>query len=1022
VSLNPIYRWTLDLEEMETAVSGAHGDPRQLESAVAMVRGEPFVENRYDDWAVPLIERARQVWREACLQLAETGRARGLHDDAVSWYQRLLEVDAFDEEAVRGLMTVSARAGKPADALRCYDQFRFRLARELDVDPAAETQRLAEVIRSRAELDEGGEWPEPIGFLGREPEGPLVGRSQELESALLCAEAADAGTGRLLLVSGEAGVGKTCLMQEAAARLRGRGYLVVSARCHSREQPVPFAVFLDLLGQLTSVIPASLREESESRWRLLHLLLPHDGHGRSTEPLSAELEDQYTLFRQCNAFLGLLAQGRPVALVVDDLQWIDDSSLDLLVFLARETRGRSVFLLGAFRDADISREHPLGVAVRDMAREGLIERIPLSRLGPEETGRMASSLMDDAHVPADFLEFVYRRTRGNPLYIRKLVSALGGRYKLGHQIGAGGMGRVFAALDRQTQDPTAVKLMFVRTEADPKAVLRFQQEGALLAGLHHPNIVEVRGTFVEEHASCIAMEMLDGRSLADVLIEGPLPLDRARFISLQILSALEATHEQGIVHRDVKPANVMVMDGDHIKVMDFGIARLARSGSDTSLTSTGMTLGTPLYMAPEQVHGDRVDARADLYAVAAMLYQMVTGRPPFQADDPLAVALMQVHDVPIPPRAIRVGLPHDWESVILRSLSKYPADRFQSAVAMGRAVASLPTDVPAAASAPAVTTISSDPLRRGWLGSRQAELHDRRLRAAGGLGAVAAVAAAVLAFRLLAPPIHPLRAFHSPNAVAVDRRGNAYVSDQGNNRVVELSSSGREVAAWGTTGTATLQFEAPGSLAVSPAGLIYVVDLGNQRVEVLQGGRQVNTLEWRAGSIALDSRGHLFASDFKHHQILEFSRSLHVIRALRVPFIHVGKQPFPAGIAMDQDGALYVSDRYDNRIVKLSTSGAVLATFGLDGASGTVNRKIPFDLPSGVAVGTHGQIYVADTGHASLDVVPSNGRGVRTIPLTGEPVSVAVDRHGNLYVAEYYNNVVVKLSPQGNLLWSTDGT
>lgn len=1024
VSLNPAYRWDLDLEEMEALVRGAHGDANRLETAIAMVRGEPFVEDRYDDWAVGLTTRAVRVWRDACLQLATICTLRGRHDEAALWYERLLDADPLDEDALRGVMTVTARAGRLSDALRRYEAFRTKLADELDTEPATETENLVDRIRTQVDIHEG-EAPLPSGgFLGAAPSEPLIGRSDELERVVLALDAVQGGHGRLVVISGEAGVGKTRLAQEVMLRLRGLGFLVAVARCAERDRAVPFAAFLELLAQTHGAVSPTLRQDVAREFPHLTLLLPH-GSAPGPDRAMEDADEQRTLFRDCAGFLDRASRERPLGLLLDDLHWADEGSLALLTYLAREMRAHPVLLFAAYRDGDISRDHPLARSMRDMVREGVVERLTLTRLGPQETFALVGSLVPDGQTLSEFSEYVYHRTRGNPLFVRKVVHALGGRYRLVRQIGAGGMGRVFEAVDDRTGECAAVKLMFARAEVDPKAILRFQQEGSVLASLRHPNIVEVRGTFVEEYVSCIVMELLRGRPLAELLADGSLPLVRVKNLALQVLAGLAGAHERGVVHRDVKPANVMVLEDDHVKVTDFGIARLVRSPTDTSLTSTGMTLGTPLYMAPEQVQGGSIDARADLYAVGAMMYQMVTGRVPFEADNPLAVAFMQVNDTPAPTRAYRPGVPDEWDALILRALAKAPADRFQSAVAMEKVLAALSTvevELPSrawvsggAAGSPSVVATSRPAHRR------------RFSTGVLGLSALAAGGVLLLGAHLLPHRTTASALFHGPAAIAVDARNDVYVSDQGSNRIVELNPSGALLHAWGSTGSGPLQFNSPGSLALASDGTLDVVDAMNRRIEVLRQGRQVDEAQWDAGSLALDRSGHLFASDFGNNRIWEFGSDWLLVRTIAIPEIAVGAEPFPAALATDGQGNLYVADRDNNRVVKLSPTGKLLAAFGRFGGRPRSAAAPPqFNKPSGVGVDGEGRIYVADTRNNRIQILSPSGRVLKILSASarpgnrgGQPVSLAVDRQGNIYVADYYDNQVAKMSPSGRVIWAT---
>jgi serine/threonine-protein kinase len=249
------------------------------------------------------------------------------------------------------------------------------------------------------------------------------------------------------------------------------------------------------------------------------------------------------------------------------------------------------------------------------------------------------------------------------------------------------IGGRYHAVDTETGRPVAAKVMTATADSDLQALLRFQQEGAVLSTLKHPNIVQVYGTFLEGDTCSIVMELLEGRSLADILRAERLALPRTKRLAEQVTAALVYAHARGIVHRDIKPDNIMVLSQDRVKVTDFGIARILAGGSPHTLT--GMSLGTPLYMAPEQIRGWTVDGRSDIYALGAVIYQMVTGRPPFEGGDPLSIAFKHVHEPPEPPAHISTGVPPEWEALILKALAKDPADRFQTASQLAEALSRL---------------------------------------------------------------------------------------------------------------------------------------------------------------------------------------------------------------------------------------------------------------------------------------------------------------------------------------------
>jgi serine/threonine-protein kinase len=251
------------------------------------------------------------------------------------------------------------------------------------------------------------------------------------------------------------------------------------------------------------------------------------------------------------------------------------------------------------------------------------------------------------------------------------------RYELGRQLGAGGMARVFLAHDRLLDREVAVKVLFDRYAADPSFVERFRREASAAAGLNHPNIVAVYDRGEAEGTYYIVMEYLAGPDLKEVIRRrAPLPPGEAVDYALQILAALGAAHRRDVVHRDVKPQNVMVAEDGHLKVTDFGIAR---AGAQTEMTEVGSVIGTAQYLSPEQARGDDVTAASDCYAVGIVLYEMLTGRVPFDGDRPMTVAMKQVNEPPVPPRIYEPAIPLELDAVVLKALAKRPGDRYRTA-------------------------------------------------------------------------------------------------------------------------------------------------------------------------------------------------------------------------------------------------------------------------------------------------------------------------------------------------------
>lgn len=250
-----------------------------------------------------------------------------------------------------------------------------------------------------------------------------------------------------------------------------------------------------------------------------------------------------------------------------------------------------------------------------------------------------------------------------------------GPYQVISELGQGGMGMVFRALQPSVNRIVALKVLPSHLETDETSVRRFQQEAETAANLTHESIVKVWEASLDRPPYYIALEFLEGGTLAERLTSGPLPLEEAIGILARVCMALDHAHQRGVVHRDIKPANIMFDGASKPVVTDFGIARAAEH---TRLTMTGAKFGTPDYMSPEQAKGLRVDHRSDLYSVAVVLYEMLTGRPPFSNEEPL-VTMNQIVNEPTPsPRVFNAALSPGIEAVLMRALAKSPDERFQS--------------------------------------------------------------------------------------------------------------------------------------------------------------------------------------------------------------------------------------------------------------------------------------------------------------------------------------------------------
>jgi beta-lactam-binding protein with PASTA domain/predicted Ser/Thr protein kinase len=261
---------------------------------------------------------------------------------------------------------------------------------------------------------------------------------------------------------------------------------------------------------------------------------------------------------------------------------------------------------------------------------------------------------------------------------------VGSRYELGELIGYGGMAEVHRGRDTRLNREVAIKVLRADLARDPSFLNRFRREAHSAAGLNHPSIVSVYDTGEDAAPDgtpqpFIVMEFVQGRTLRDIIkSEGRLPARRAMEIVADVCAALDFSHRNGIIHRDIKPANVMITPQGAVKVMDFGIARAVADNSAT-VTQTANVIGTAQYLSPEQARGETVDARSDVYSTGCLLYELVTGVPPFQGDSPVAVAYQHVRENPVVPSARNPEIPRVIDSIVMKALAKNQLNRYQSA-------------------------------------------------------------------------------------------------------------------------------------------------------------------------------------------------------------------------------------------------------------------------------------------------------------------------------------------------------
>lgn len=575
-----------------------------------------------------------------------------------------------------------------------------------------------------------------------------------------------------------------------------------------------------------------------------------------------------------------------------------------------------------------------------------------------------------------------------------------GRYELLTLLGAGGMGQVWRARDKQTNRVVALKVLPERSAEDDEPRERFRRECEAVAQLTEPHVIPIHDFGDVDGRLFLNMRLVDGTDLRTLIKkEGALPPTRAVAIINQVAGALQAAHDVGLVHRDVKPSNILVCANDFAYLIDFGIAH---ASGDHTLTKAGQTIGTAAYMAPEAIGAAvKTHSRVDVYALTCVLYECLTGSPPFTSDMGIQGLIVQhLHTPPPQPSTAVPGVPAAFDAVIAKGMAKDPDDRYPTVQEFASAARK------AAGGTEALPTVP-DPHRN--------RLSPKMIGAI--VGAIAVVAlVAVAVFVLIrpsqnrdAPPPPPAESGYSAQlslpfpdvklatGVAVDYGGDAYVTDIGADQVLFLSP--------GAPAATPLPFSGlknPRDVAVDEKGDVYVTDSANDRVLWLPKGAPAATPLPFTGlndprGVAVSAAGDLYVVDRGNDRVLFLASGAPT--AIPLPITGLND---PRGVAVDTAGGVVVTDGYNNRVVQLA-AGATTAT------------PLPFtgvDDPQGVAVDAKGNVYVTDRGNAGVFRLEPGARAAIPLPFTSlsDPQGVAVDAAGNVYVTDVGVDPVVKLA------------
>ncbi|MGA8331339.1 MAG: serine/threonine-protein kinase PknD [Mycobacterium sp.] len=617
-----------------------------------------------------------------------------------------------------------------------------------------------------------------------------------------------------------------------------------------------------------------------------------------------------------------------------------------------------------------------------------------------------------------------------------------GPYRLTRLLGRGGMGEVYEAEDTRKGRVVALKLISPEFSDDPMFRTRMQREAGAAGRLTEPHVVPIHDYGEINGQLYLDMRLIDGANLAAVLKRtGPMSPPRAVAIVRQVAAALDAAHADGVTHRDVKPENILITGDDFAYLVDFGIAR---ADADPGLTQAGMAMGTYKYMAPERFSDHEVTYRSDIYALACVLGECLTGTPPFRADSIERLVAAHLMEPAPRPSQLRPGrIPAALDQVVAKGMAKNPEERYRSAGDLANAALHALT-APEQHQAESILQHTEDAasartlIRRaatsagGW-GSHPVNASNgvpagaypqpdfrpsspprrNRRKVWMLIGAVAVLLVAVFGY-VVRPhggpatdacgqnvlPFNGLNFRLSPGGVAVDSSGAVYVTNQGMyGRVVKLTPGSDTPTVLPFTG-----LYQPQAVAVDSAGAVYVTDF-NHRVVMLAAGSNNQTqlpftgLSYPEG-VVTDSAGNVYVADRGNNRVVKLPAGTNTPTVL--PFNGLKN---PDGVAVDGAGNVYVTDSDNNRVVKLDAGGGEQTVLPFNGIG----------VPWGIVVDHANNVYVSEHDNNQVLKLPAGSNAATPVALNGlnTPLQLALDKDDNLYVADRGNDRVLKLLVAG---------